>query len=890
MNPFAAIWGFATEKKGGLGDDGTLFDPTHWGDQSWALEDLGIGQRTGNLVQCHPMLAQSQDASAFFSNLLAYVDGFLSAEGDQLKVGWFPHQAPDLGSLPEIVEGDLEGKPSGNGFNDASAGPSDVVVIFKDRDRRYTESPASAAAPANLETGLLATAVRKERPFLHDAAQAAIVAAELAAEAGGGDDGITLNVLKSRAVDGAGAPLMPGALLNWDYGPHARDLVCRIVSRRMRTGSASDVLTLIRERGAYPRPYVAPVDPRVLPADDLPGEINVADVRLWSVPPLLTAGTRQVAALLNRTKRTIYRADLHLSPTGAAPWEIVLDTRFFSAKCAVSGAISDSAATVRVVSTSVDFARMAAQSTLAQSDDTLLLLIGGEAMSVGTIAVVTTNTYDLSILRGRRATAAAAHADAAVAWLFYRSELQANTAEHAEFYRVRDGSDVYDPAIATKRFKLALFTIYADGLAKPDDPGISLVLPDLTDDEAVAAAGYTILLTSEAHTVACDSAGTPNGGQLGAGSTAKTDVKVFRGDTALTAVASSPGTDEYSIALGALTSTTATKEDNDTVRCDTLTADTGTIAITVSIAGTITVTKIFTLTKAKSGATGPNGANGTNGTNGATGATGAQGPIGLSGLDGSTTFYGAEASVPSALRIGDVWFVTDKAFEMRRATATGTGGWVSALTGSNVFEIIGGTTYIKRAAIREVDAGVILAGNITVALALTTGSLSGGSGANAFSFSSSGAILGDSAGANSRFFNNGSVSGLYLRSGSTIKGFFGIDASGYPTLDLSGTGPGTLQGAGLVSTQRFQAFSTNDSRGSTTAIYTLGGAYISQTLDVLGPLYAAGSIYTGGSIRKVTSDGWTPAMWDGDNALAWRWDGSDLKVKVDATEFTVVLA
>lgn len=616
VNPFAAIYGFATEPKGGLGDDGSIFDPAHWGAQAAALEATGIGQRTGAEVHCHPMLSQAQDAATFFSNILSYVDGFIHPEGDALKVGWFPHAAPAVGSLPEIVEGDLDGKPSGNGFGDASAGPSEVVVIFHDQERRYMDSPASASAPANLETGLVATPLRKERPFIHDKDQAAIVAAELAAEAGAGsDDGVNLSILKSRAVDGTGAPLMPGALLNWDYGPHSRDLVCRVVSRRMRAGSASDVLTVIRERGAYPRPYVAPVDARVLPVDDLPGEINPADVRLWFLPSGLNNGTRQVAPLVNRAKRTIYRADLHLSPSGAAPWEIVLDSRFFAAKCAVDTAgITAASAIVRVSSTSVDFARMAAQSTVAQTDDTLLLLIGDEVMSVGSITTVAPGIYDLALLRGRQGTTASAHAIADVAWLFYRSELQASA--HAEFHNVRDGLGAYSAAIATKRFKIALFTIYADGLAKPDDPGLSLVLPDLTADEVAAAAGYTVLLTSEAHTVACDAAGNVNAGQLGAGSLAKTDVKAFKGAAALALVTAAPGDGQYAISLGALTNTTATKEADDTVRCDTLTADTGTIAIAVHIGGVITVSKTFTLTKALSGAVGAAGAPGAAGTPG----------------------------------------------------------------------------------------------------------------------------------------------------------------------------------------------------------------------------------------------------------------------------------
>lgn len=936
VNPFAAIYGFATEQKGGLGDDGTLFQAAHWGAQANALEAIGIGQRSGAQVHCHPMLAQSQDASAFFSNILTYVDGFLFVEGDEIKVGWFPHAAPG-GSLPEITEHDLEGKPSGNGFGDTNAGPSEVVVIFKDWLRRYTESPASAPAPANLETGLIPTPVRRDRPFLHDAEQAAIVAAELAAETAS-DDSITLNVLRSRAVDGTGAPLMPGDLVDWDYGPHARDLVCRVVSRRMRPGSASDVLTLIRERGQYPRPYVPPVDARVLPVDDEPGEISVGDVRLWLAPLDMTGGVRKVVALINRAKRTIYRADLHLSPTGSAPWEVVLDSRFFTAKCAVTaGGISSGAATVRVISTSVDFARMAAQSTVAQTDDTLLLLIGDEVLSVGAVTVVATNTYDLAILRGRRSTAAAAHADGAVAWLFYRAELQA--AEHAEFYRVRNGSNVYDAGIATKRFKIALFTIYADGLPKPDDPGLSLQLPDVTDAEAAEAAGYTIVLSSEAHTVATATDGTPNAGQLGAGSLAKTTVQVFRGGTALTAVASSPGADQFAVTLGTHSNATATKETDTTVRCDSLSADTGVVALVVNVAGLFNVAKSFTLTKAKAGA------------GGGAGSPGIPGPgLVYAGPYNSGTIYYHTTTRRDVVSHGGSFYVTNNAAKSGTATWGTPGGadW-SAPDASYKFVatdlLLANDVNILRTLVMgdgvTSNAGLIRSAGAT-AFGTGTGFWLGydgttpkwrigdpagkhigwdgsvltarfGSGSQQTYISDTTFLFGNPSG--SKFFLH--LLGSYVEAGVVGSGdfLFGNDASGGMFSVKSAGGPSMLRfdcnatklvftndpnaawyrsGSGVLksdgSIEAGQAFVTQGGR------LELNGAGRQQLSSSSGrsisfapqgsEAWLVGSdthLKTfGGDIRKVTNDGRTPKLYDGSNSVEFSWDGG-LELYIDGS-------
>ena len=612
VNPFAAIYALLTDEAG-FGVDPAYFDTADWAAQCAALETIGISARTSYLTFCNPVFKSAQEAASMLSAILAHVDGFIYVDGGRFRIGWFPSQAPDVESLPEISEHDLDGVPSGGNFPDWNRGAASVVVIYRDRDRNYGDTPALCPAPANRENSIVANPVPANRPMIHVNAvegfpeippQAALIAAEISASKGSSESTISLPVQKSRAVKGDGSPLMPGDLFVWDYAPHSLDLVVRVVGRRMRSGQASDLLEVIPERGQYPLPYVPAFEPRVLPSDAPPGEIDVTDVRLWLLPTGLSE-TRKLAPLVDRAHRGIYRADLHLSTAGVAPWDVILDSRFFIAKCAVTnGGINDVAATVRITSTSVDFVRMAAQNAVAQVDDTLCILIGDELCSVGTVTAVALNTYDLSILRGVRNTTAAAHADAAVAWLFVREELLANCVEHVEFYRVRDVSNIYDAGIATKHFKLQLFTIAEDGLAKPDDPGIALTLPDLSADETL---GYTIVLSNEAHTVACAADGTVNAGQLGVAGTAKSTVAVYRGSTLLTLVAAGPNSDQFSIALGTLTNATATKESNDTVRCDTLTADTGTIEILVSVAGAFVISKIFTLTKAKTGATGTSG-------------------------------------------------------------------------------------------------------------------------------------------------------------------------------------------------------------------------------------------------------------------------------------------
>lgn len=893
VNPFAAIYALLTDEAGfGLSED--LIDAAHWAAQALALEASGVANRTGNAVRCHPVFKSAQEAISLLSTILAHVDGYLYIEDGKICVGWFPSQAP-VGPLPEITEHDLEEAPSGGSFPDWNRGPASVAVICRAFSRNYNDTPVLSPAPANLETGVAVTPSRVERPMIHDEAQAAQIAAEISAARGSNEATVTLKVQKSRAVKGDGTPLMPGDIFVWDFGPNSLDLVMRVIGRRIRAGETADLIEAIPERGQFPLPYVAPVDDRVLPTPSAPGEIDVADVRLWLLPSELS-GVRALVPLVNRAHRGIYRVDLHLSVDGSAPWSPILDARFFAAKCAVVSGISSGATTLQVTSTSVDIGRMAAQDANAQTDDTLLLLVGNELLSVGTITVVSPGTYELGILRGRRGTAAAAHAGATVGWMFYRSEIA--RVEHEEFYRVRDGSNLYNATIATKYFKLQLFTIDEAGLAKPD-AGISLQLPDLSPDDS---AGYTIVLTNEAHTVACDASGNVNAGQLGSGSNAQTDVKVYRGGTALTPVNTGPNSDQFSIALGTLTATTATQVDADTVRADSLTADSGTIQILITVAGAFTVPKLFSLSKSKAGAAGGAGAQGIPG----------PGLVYVGAYNAGTVYYYTPARRDVVSHSGS-YYVTNN------AAKSGTNSWGTPG---------GGDWSAPDATYKFVATDLLLANDVTILRTLVMGD---GATSNAGTIRSHGAT-GFAAGTGfwlgldgtTPKLRVGNPAGSYLSwDGTRVAGRFGsgstttliddngisfegpsstgtqIGYSGGPYINLIGGGGNNLlmtggafsvQNGGVAmlkwDTASAKLVFTNDSNaalyrpgigslktdGSFTAAVNLKAG---ANIEVVGNILAGGAVGDGRGIKYAGGTS---------NAIAFRWDGSNVRVIVDGSE------
>lgn len=597
VNPFNAVYRLFTDDR--LGDvDTSLLNPADWGQRALDLETTGVFDRKGDWTYMHPSVSGAKSIAQLASEWLAYVNGTLAASDGKIVPVWEPGLPPSPETLTEISEHDLDAdeKPPSGVLGDWNAGLCDATVIYRRSWSNYEEFPAKHPAPANRETGVGATTKRFERPGIHEEGQANMMATELSAGSGESDSTKSLAILHSRAVKPDGTPLMPGDYFNWDYEPHKLDMVVRVVSRRFRPDKASDLLTITRAQGAWPRPYVPAVDERVPASVEPPGEFASDAVRLWMLPSGFGL-VRQVTALVDRNKTIVTGWRLHLAPTAAGPWAPILNSSFFAAKVTLTAAATAEGGTISLASSSLDMTRMQAQGKVDQADDRLCLLIGDELLSVGDLIAVAQGTLSASVLRARRGTTAAAHAAGTVGWLFLREELVSST--HGEYTDVRVNG-VYDVTKATKYHRLSAYTgAGAEGAPKPD-AGIPFTLPDYSPLQAA----IDVVLSTYSIAVACDAAGTVLAGQLGATGKAKTTVTAVKNGIALEAVSGTPNESQFSVNIDATSATTATIETPDTVRVDSITADLGSVTIAVNVAGLITLKKVFAVTKVKSGSSG----------------------------------------------------------------------------------------------------------------------------------------------------------------------------------------------------------------------------------------------------------------------------------------------
>ncbi len=128
---------------------------------------------------------------------------------------------------------------------------------------------------------------------------------------------------------------------------------------------------------------------------------------------------------------------------------------------------------------------------------------------------------------------------------------------------------------------------------------------------ATGAAGkdaYTILLTNEAHTVACDANGNPLPGEL---AKAKTKITAYKGTSKLAAVHSGATTGQFYVVSLTSVGGAFQLNGNDEITCTAMNADTASYTCKVYLESTsVYVEKTFVVTKAKTGATGKPGEDG----------------------------------------------------------------------------------------------------------------------------------------------------------------------------------------------------------------------------------------------------------------------------------------
>lgn len=275
-----------------------------------------------------------------------------------------------------------------------------------------------------------------------DATQAAAFAARAAAVAAAGTLKGSFTARRPRATFADGSPLAAGDNARLTSTARGIDRIIRVTSRTDPWRGPVQI-EFEAERGMFAA--LPPVVPDIRPdfGKQIPDEIT--RLRIWELPAALSGqfappeGSTMLAFLarkpLSRAKdnpdvtgQSVIGFQLQESPSGAT-YDIQGTQTTWAAAAKLTTAITAAAVTVTIDldAQNLDLDSYIGQSAAQQANNTLLLIVGTEVMSVGTVTLNPQNGLrrTLAVLRGRLKTTAAAAAVNADAWLVFAEDITA---------------------------------------------------------------------------------------------------------------------------------------------------------------------------------------------------------------------------------------------------------------------------------------------------------------------------------------------------------------------------------------------------------------------------------------------------------------------------------
>lgn len=620
-----------------------------------------VGERSFAAVS--PFWNEQTDLRAALADLAAISGAWFRTGVDgRIEAGYWKRDG-SLTGVPALTISDLTEDPEIE-VAETDTLPNSFVVEFRDAQKLHKLNCTSPFNTASVRSSGVVRQQTVKRPMLLQFDQANRHADDLLRENSIPKVSITVQVRRWRAKNVDGTPIRPGDYFGYPVQVHPNDAAdVRLFRCTRRSYEPTGDITLSGEletNGAvsatFPRPPVVEL-PDVLPP--------LYHRRIIPLPPETSDDSQPVYLLASKPGDVVNGVNVHFDTSSGGDFPVIAGQQAFALPVSLNASVSAAASSLQlkllVGGGGVDPQREAyllrewTGGEIEGNDDTLLLILvrkdgsgnviynSGiphiEVLSIAAPPSLVGDVFTVTVLRGRRGTTAKAFnvgsfPDAFAnyeGWIIHRAEMTPIvhndfatliTSQAPAYFRYSPYSrhGVYDPAEAkTERDRRVAASEqlgeYVNQTSTAHQPTDSFTFPpSALTPVVVGETAYTVDLLAPARTVACDSAGTPLVGQLGSGGVTKTTVRVARGASPLAAVPSSPNADQFSIALGTHTNASAAIEGVDVVRCDSLTGDTGAIEIIVNVAGAISFTKWFVLSKARTGTTGSTGAPGASGT------------------------------------------------------------------------------------------------------------------------------------------------------------------------------------------------------------------------------------------------------------------------------------
>lgn len=914
VNPISAIAELLTNDLYGAGLPASVIDPTQWETVASVASNRRTFARYTNPTpvsvpfgHLSPCIDRQMTVKQLLNDLFLYFDGYVRPRNGMLEAGCFPHDGVIPTGLTTLTLQDDTQLPEYQAGSWADA-LSQVTVIHRDGDRAFNDNAETSSLPLAVAISGQKQRDSLQRPHFVTRWQAQEYATrwmQIHAHPQNLARG-RIRVRKEKAVNQDGSPILAGDRFIFDYAPYSLQLVARAISRTDQGYGGEVEINFEAERGIAPIPYVPQGDSR--PNTQQVAPTAIANARIFQLPAqYLNDPAPAVVPLVERPAAATTGFNAFFS-TSDTTYDLAGTAVNWAVRGTLASVVANTDTTLTLNADGLDLVKLQSQSSAAQYDDTLLLFVDSEILSIGTVTALGGGQYSASVLRGRQGSAAASHSSSAVCYVIPRADLL--VLQNANFPRTS----------TTNYFKLQSFTqndeqsladalkitfTFADrGVNAPTNltataqtNGIFLKWdnpsdPDLAFIEIFERNAIPMAIPSPPSSLTPDYTIYGNSflrGGLSGGTTKYyyiravdtiSDKSVLVGpvdatatdaitatltnDAALVPADASGNVTSFSGAVSSMkvfksaTDDTAnwsfTKTDTSctsslsasTVTVSALSADVGYVDITATRSGFSSITKRFTISKAKTGATGATGSAGTRGSK----------QFYASGTSWSDST--ADAAITSAgltKVLLDQVTISGGSFSQTKYWDGSVWQTITQVIDGNL--LVNGSIGATKIAVSSLSALTANLGTVTAGSITASASISVGSSTAAVSISSSGLTI-----AGGRITAAGDGSNPYIRAYGT-----GSFSSYY--VELNGYSGGVAP--------FFQAVGG----GTTTTINST--QVTTPNLSVSGTSNEA-YIRVSGNIGKQSADAWTPPLVTNANNISFSWQSNQLRVKIDNTD------
>ncbi|MBN2069579.1 MAG: hypothetical protein JW739_08090 [Opitutales bacterium] len=370
------------------------------------------------------LMESLQTADKAIEEVLAHVDGFQANRNGKLSLGFFPKDGvtPYVSTLSahEMTEVPKMTLP------DWAKTSNRVVVKYPDLAGDFENESVDAKSSYNRKIQGRIVSKSLEAKFIVDAAQALTFANEQVEMESLPEDTGRISVLAHEAINPDGTRMQPGDRFRILYAPWELNMICRITEVAQKSLGAVQI-SFVRERGLFAQSYETLTEPayeaktRAIPP--------VAHARVFELTQALAESSATwIGVVAEQPAGDVAGYALWYSSNPGDEQTRSFDSLSSSAYWAGYGQVAED---VTGQGTAVllyceqpldDFDVVSRQ---GQLDDTLLLLIDDEILSVGQWSADPDNEgyYEFSVLRGRKGTKNAEHVSGAGVFLFYKDQL-----------------------------------------------------------------------------------------------------------------------------------------------------------------------------------------------------------------------------------------------------------------------------------------------------------------------------------------------------------------------------------------------------------------------------------------------------------------------------------